>query len=97
MSITQTIARILSGIIITLFMICHPVIVMDLLGGNDNAIVAGLGGAFAFAFFLGLCFSDQLAKEDLLFFPAYRRFIETNRFIAPVWKYLFADVHAVRR
>ncbi|ANZ48915.1 hypothetical protein BIZ82_gp065 [Erwinia phage vB_EamM_EarlPhillipIV] len=90
MTITRTLIHVVAVLAVAVFFILSPFAVMDLLGGNDNAIVAGLGGALYIVTALGFVFSDSL---ELNFGPfrMYRNFVDNNRYVAPVWRYVFSN------
>lgn len=90
MTIIRTLIHVLAIMAVAVFFILSPFAVMDLLGGQENAIVAGLGGAVYMVTALGFLFSKAL---ELNFGPFrwYRNLVEKNRYVAPVWNYVFGN------
>lgn len=90
MTITRFLTRFIAVLAVAVFFILSPIAVADLLGGSDNALVAGLGGALYIVTALGFLFSNVL-ELDFGPFRMYRNFVDNNRYVAPVWRYVFSN------
>lgn len=85
----RAISQVIAMLVVTVFIICAPFATMDLLGGNEHPVIAGLGGAAVFCFLMGCTLADAWGIESG---PCawYAKFRKQDNRVNKVMNYLFA-------